>query len=262
VSPEGLAGSAAPGEITLRIGTAGWAIPAGVRDRFPVAGGGLERYASRLGAVEINSTFYRRHRVSTFERWAAATPADFRFAVKAPREITHRRKLENCEDLLADLAVDLRGLGDRLGPVLIQTPPGLAFDKTRTGAFLDACKAQIDASIVLEPRHDSWFTAAADHWLASRRVARVAADPEPAPGAGLPGGSEGQVYFRLHGSPHMYRSAYGTDRLKTILQRVAAAGEVGAERWVIFDNTASGAAAADALALAGLARSAPPAVWS
>lgn len=60
----------------------------------------------------------------------------------------------------------------------------------------------------------------------------------------------------------MYRSAYGTDRLKTILQRVAAAGEVGAERWVIFDNTASGAAAADALALAGLARSAPPAVWS
>jgi uncharacterized protein YecE (DUF72 family) len=75
----------------LRIGTAGWAIPAGVRDCFPLTGGGLERYAARLGAVEINSTFYRRHRISTFERWAAATPADFRFAVKAPREITHLR---------------------------------------------------------------------------------------------------------------------------------------------------------------------------
>lgn len=256
MSSEGLVGSAAPGGKRLRVGTAGWAIPSGVRDRFPVAGGGLERYAGRLGAVEINSTFYRRHRVSTFERWAAATPAEFRFAVKAPREITHRRKLENCEDLLAGLAADLRGLGDRLGPVLIQTPPGLAFDETRTGAFLDACEAQIEAAIVMEPRHPSWFTASADHWLASRRVARVAADPEPAPGAGLPGGSGSHVYFRLHGSPDMYRSAYGRDRLEAILQRVMAAGEVGAERWVIFDNTASGAAAADALALARMARSA------
>lgn len=51
-----------PCEMKVRVGTAGWAIPAGVRDRFPIAGGGLERYAARLGAVEINSTFYRRHR--------------------------------------------------------------------------------------------------------------------------------------------------------------------------------------------------------
>lgn len=242
-----------PGEMKLRVGTAGWAIPAGVRDRFPVAGGGLERYAARLGAVEINSTFYRRHRVSTFERWAAATPPDFRFAVKAPREITHRRKLENCEGLLADLAADLRGLSDRLGPVLIQTPPGLAFDETRTGSFLHACRALLEPPIVLEPRHPSWFTASADDWLASRQVARVAADPEPAPGAGRPGGAASLVYFRLHGSPDMYRSAYGGERLKAILQRVMAAGAAGAERWVVFDNTASGEAAADALALAALA---------
>ncbi|WP_313002086.1 DUF72 domain-containing protein [Brevundimonas sp.] len=240
----------------IRIGTAGWAIPAAVRDRFPVAGGGLERYAARLGAVEINSTFYRRHRVSTFERWAAATPADFRFAAKAPRQITHRRKLENCEDLLAELAADLKGLGDRLGAVLIQTPPSLAFDETRTGSFLDACRGLFEAPIVIEPRHASWFTASADHWLAARQVARVAADPEPAPGAGMPGGSRGLVYFRLHGSPEMYRSAYGRDRLEVILQGVMAAGEAGAERWVVFDNTASGAAAADALALARMARSA------
>ena len=245
-----------PCEMKVRVGTAGWAIPAGVRDRFPVAGGGLERYAARLGAVEINSTFYRRHRISTFKRWAAATPADFRFAVKAPREITHRRKLENCEDLLADLAVDLGGLGDRLGPVLIQTPPGLAFDETRTGVFLDACEALLDASIVLEPRHASWFTTSADQWLASRRVARVAADPAPAPGAGLSGGFGAHVYFRLHGSPDMYRSAYGRDRLKAILQRVRATGPVATERWVIFDNTASGAAAADALSFVRMAE--PP----
>lgn len=106
---------------------------------------------------------------------------------------------------------------------------------------------------MLEPRHASWFTTAADQWLASRRVARVAADPAPAPGAGLPGGFGAHVYFRLHGSPDMYRSAYERDRLQTIQKSVRAAGAVGAERWVIFDNTASGAAAADALALVRMA---------
>lgn len=231
----------------IRIGTAGWAIPAGVRDQFPLEGDGLERYAARLRAVEINSTFYRRHRISTLERWAAATPADFRFAVKAPRDITHRRKLENCEDLLSELAADLRGLGDRLGPVLFQTPPSLAFDEKRAGSFLDVCQSLLTTVVVLEPRHASWFTPAVDRWLASRQVARVATDPEPAPGAGQPGGSAIQVYFRLHGSPDMYRSAYGRDRLKTILRSIEAAGAVKAEPWVIFDNTASGAAAADAL---------------
>lgn len=239
----------------VRVGTAGWAIPAGVRDRFPETGSGLQRYAARLGAVEINSTFYRRHRISTFERWAAATPPDFRFAVKAPREITHRRKLENCEDLLSELAGDLRGLGERLGPVLVQTPPSLAFDETRTGSFLDACRALIEAPVVLEPRHASWFTASVDRWLASRKVARVAADPGPTPGAALPGGSGDHVYFRLHGSPDMYRSAYGRDRLEVILQTVRAAGAVEAERWVIFDNTASGEAARDALTFAEMTSS-------
>lgn len=63
-----------------------------MRDRSPVAGGGLERYASGLGAVTINSTFYRRPSISTFERWVADPPADFRIAVKALRELTHRRK--------------------------------------------------------------------------------------------------------------------------------------------------------------------------
>jgi uncharacterized protein YecE (DUF72 family) len=233
----------------IRIGTAGWAIPAEVRDRFPVTGSGLERYAARLGAVEINSTFYRRHRPSTFARWAAATPPDFRFSVKAPRDITHLRKLENCDDLLAELACDLASLGDRLGPILAQTPPSLLFNNARTAAFLDAFRARLEAQIVLEPRHASWFTEEADSLLAHHGAARVAADPEPAPGAGLPGG-DGCVYFRLHGSPAMYRSAYGRDRLETIRDKVLAWDSSDSDRWVIFDNTAMGEAAADALALA------------
>ncbi|WP_433956277.1 DUF72 domain-containing protein [Brevundimonas bullata] len=233
----------------IRIGTAGWAIPAEVRGRFPVTGGGLERYAARLGAVEINTTFYRRHRPTTFARWAAATPRDFRFSVKAPREITHLRKLENCDDLLAELASDLESLGDRLGPILVQTPPSLLFNDARTAVFLDAFRARFETPVVIEPRHPSWFTEAADRLLADHGAARVAADPEPAPGAGLPGG-DGCVYFRLHGSPAMYRSAHGRDRLEIIRDMVLAWGTRDRDLWVIFDNTALGEAVGDALALA------------
>jgi len=179
---------------------------------------------------------------------AAATPEDFRFSVKAPREITHLRKLENCEDLFSEPACDLEGLGDRLGPILAQTPPSLPFNEARTAAFLNAFRARLDAPIVIELRHPSWFTEAADRLLADHGAARVAADPEPVPGAGLPGG-DGCVYFRLHGSPVMYRSAYGRERLKTILDEVLTWGSRDSDRWVIFDNTAMGEAAADALAL-------------
>src|SRR5687767_11351972 len=73
----------------LRIGTAGWSIPSAALGAFPASGSHLERYASRLNTVEINSTFYRLPRRSTVERWRDVTPAGFRFAVKMPARITH-----------------------------------------------------------------------------------------------------------------------------------------------------------------------------
>lgn len=182
------------------------------------------------------------------------TPPDFRFAVKMPREITHRLKLEDCERLIADLAGDIAGLGDRMGPVLVQTPPALAFDETGVAAFLTACRTHLDAPIVLEPRHASWFETGVDEFLTDCDVARVAADPEPAPGARHPGGTARLAYHRLHGSPDMYRSAYDAKTLREIFERALASGEPAAERWFIFDNTALGHAAVDALALLKMAQ--------
>jgi uncharacterized protein YecE (DUF72 family) len=106
------------------------------------------------------------------------------------------------------------------------------------------------AAIACEPRHPTWFEPAADALLADWRVARVAADPARVPEAALPGGWGGLVYFRLHGSPVMYRSAYGPERLGAYADQLRAAG--GRPAWCIFDNTASSAATADALALGAL----------
>ena len=104
--------------------------------------------------------------------------------------------------------------------------------------------------MALEPRHASWFAPEVDAWLASRKIARVAADPAKIPGAGEPGGDTSLVYFRWHGAPRVYYSDYDTAALTNLRQRLTHHRATGADVWCIFDNTASGAALGNALALA------------
>ncbi|SDA35559.1 DUF72 domain-containing protein [Sphingomonas sp. NFR15] len=231
----------------FRIGTAGWAISAATRGDFPAQGSGLERYAARLGAVEINSTFYRPHRPSTFARWAASVPADFRFAVKLPKTITHGARLVGCDDLLSAFAGQIAPLAEHLGPLLVQLPPSLVFDRAVAVDFFATLARTIPARAVCEPRHPSWFEPEADALLAEHHIARVAADPALCEAAARPGGWCGLAYHRLHGSPRMYRSPYSDEQVRTLAARIAH-GQA-AESWVIFDNTASGAALPNALAL-------------
>lgn len=229
--------------MTVRVGTAGWQVPAAVRDQFPEGGTGLQRYAARFPMVEINSTFYRPHRPTTFARWVADTPSGFHFAVKAPRTITHEKRLVGAGPDLAAFRDQLAPLWDKLGPVLVQAPPSLAFDETIAAAFLRDLRHHFDGEVALEPRHPSWFAAAPDRLLADYRVARVAADPARVPEAATPGGWRGFSYWRLHGSPRMYWSAYGPERIAALAQTITGPA------WVVFDNTTSGAATSDALDL-------------
>jgi uncharacterized protein YecE (DUF72 family) len=232
--------------MTIRIGTAGWTIPRAVADRFPPLGSQLERYAARFDAVEINTTFYRPHRAQTFARWVAATPAGFRFSVKAPRTITHEQRLVDCGDQVQAFIDQVQALGDRLGPLLVQLPPSLAFDAPIAEAFFADLRRRFAGLVACEPRHASWFELPADALLAAFEVARVAADPARDPRAAAPGGWRPFGYVRLHGSPRMYYSPYGAERLAELARTLEADRR---ETWIIFDNTASGAAAEDALML-------------
>ena len=234
--------------VSIRVGTAGWSLPRDVQARFPVEGTHLARYATRLSAVEINSSFYRPHRQATYARWAQSVGPDFRFAVKLPKTITHERRLADSGEPLARFADEISGLGDTLGPILVQLPPSLGFDRGIAGAFLRTLRRFIPTQAVIEPRHPAWFTAAADDLLVAHGIARVAADPAPVPGASEPGGWRGFTYLRLHGSPQIYRSDYGADAIEAYA-RSAMQAAATSETWVIFDNTASGAATANALAL-------------
>jgi uncharacterized protein YecE (DUF72 family) len=231
----------------LFIGVAGWAIPSRYQPELTGKGSHLERYARRLSAVEINSSFYRHHRAQTYLRWAESVPRDFRFAVKTPRGFTHEGELRAHTDVLDRYVEEIAGLREKLGVVLVQMPPKLHFDAAATRRFFRAMRKHIDARFVCEPRHPSWSSDKADRLLAELNVARVAADPPPWPGANQPGGDRRFVYFRWHGQPRKYFSDYGSDCLAMLEQQIAAAG--AEEAWAIFDNTAHGHALGNALSL-------------
>ncbi|MDQ2832867.1 MAG: DUF72 domain-containing protein [Acidobacteriota bacterium] len=237
----------------VRIGCAGWSLPKRYAHRFEEAGSHLERYARVFGCVEVNSSFHRPHRRTVWERWAASVPDDFRFAVKAPKAATHVSKLVSCGAILQEFFGQISGLEDKLGPVLVQLPPSLAFDEGVARDFFTVLRELHTGPVVLEPRHASWFTALANRLLIDFEVARVAADPAPkgareVAAAGEPGGWKSLRYWRLHGSPRVYWSGYDAAFLSNVAARVRKEKK-NAEVWVMFDNTAMGEATPNALDL-------------
>ena len=133
----------------------------------------------------------------------------------------------------------------------MQLPPSHAFERRVVCTFFDLVRARYDGPLVCEPRHATWFTDDVERLLTEYRVARVAADPpptfaeaparRPVPGADTPGGWDGIVYYRLHGSPRKYWSKYPPEYINALARTINAAA-AGVAVWCIFDNTASGAA--------------------
>ena len=239
----------------LLVGTAGWTVP---RQHLPLFSGLTEgaklshlgRYSTRLRCVEINSSFHRPHRRTTWERWAASTPENFRFAVKAPKTVTHVAQLVNTGGALKEFFETARGLGEKLGPVLVQLPPKLQFDEGIAQEFFSTLRELHQGSVAVEPRHASWFCASADRLLRSFQVSRVGADPPKGSElAAQPGGWPGLCYWRLHGAPRTYYSEYDEDWLLAFAERLRLVEGWSSEKetWVIFDNTALGHAIANAV---------------
>ena len=240
-----LSGADAP----IFVGRAGWSLSRSDQMHFPAEGSHLVRYAQRLPAVEINSSFYRPHRRATYGRWAASVGDGFRFAVKMPRSITHAHRLVDAGALLDRFFQEVGGLGQRLGCVLVQLPPSLLLDRRSAASFFAALRDRFDGHVALEPRNASWFTPEAERLLVGARVGRVAADPPPVGTVPGPSAWPGLVYYRLHGSPIVYHSSYEQAYLTTLAGVLATRRSEGSCVWCIFDNTARGAATENALDL-------------
>jgi uncharacterized protein YecE (DUF72 family) len=160
-----------------RVGTSGFSYDEWIGSFYPEdlpGAGRLAFYAARLPAVEINNTFYRMPKAAVLEGWAAQAGPGFRFALKAPRRITHAKAAEDTSEAAAHLFRVAGALGDALGPVLFQLPPWARKDLGRLRAWLDA--APEGRRVALEVRHPSWLDDDVQALLRERGAALCAAD--------------------------------------------------------------------------------------
>ncbi|MNF30125.1 hypothetical protein D3C85_465310 [compost metagenome] len=233
----------------IRIGISGWRYAPWRGDFYPQ---GLPqrlelKFASRaVNSIEINGSFYSLQTPARYAQWHEDAPANFVFAVKAPRYITHVRRLREIEEPLANFfASGLFQLRDKLGPILWQFPPNMKFDAERFGRFLEllppdnaaarACASQCSARVekagshdipsrgvlrhAVEIRHDSFLCDAFIGLLRKHKVALVVADT-----AGkwpyVEDLTSAFVYLRLHGDKELYASGYSTKALARWEQRI------------------------------------------
>jgi uncharacterized protein YecE (DUF72 family) len=203
----------------------------------------LAHYATRLPTVEINNTFYRMPTEKLLGGWADQVPASFSFVLKAPRRITHIKRLAGVQEEV-DFFVRIASatLGPRLGPLLFQLPPNLKKDVERLRAFLGILPPRLRAA--LEFRNESWFTDDVYEALREHGAALVVADTDEAATPLVATAAWG--YMRLRGT------SYGEADLERWLETIAAQG--WSDCWVFFKHEDEGTGPPLALRLLELAR--------
>jgi len=229
----------------VRIGTSGWSYahwrgvfyPPGVPQ-----GGWLEHYASEFDTVELNATFYRLPHEGIFRGWRERTPEGFLFAVKAPRAITHIKKLSDCGPQIAEFRSRASLLGERLGPILVQLPPRWPCDPALLKDFL--CCIPKQRRLAFEFRDPSWLCEAVYALLCEHNAALVRVSAPRFPDAEL--STADFQYLRMHGEKRLYSSKYSQDSLSRWAEEIAAWASAGQEVFVYFNNDAHGYAIQDA----------------
>lgn len=233
--------------MSVYAGCAGWSLPKKYQKYFPGKGTHLEKYSKSLNAVEINTTFYKLHKDITYAKWASSVPADFRFSVKASREITHDKRLEDTS-LVKSFIKSIENLGEKLDVILFQLPPGLEFDENVVKSFFSSLRKIYNGNVVVEARHESWFEESPEELMKEFRISRAAVDPPLFKVDYKPGAWQGFRYFRLHGSPKKYYSRYAEEYIKELSDIIKSYSRES-DVWCIFDNTAAGEGVLNALEL-------------
>lgn len=234
------------GEGRIRVGTSGWVFKEWRGAFYPE---GLPQtqwlgyFAKKFDTVEVNSTFYHLASAATFERWGQTAPADFLFSVKVDRLITHRKKLRDCGEVLAQFLERAELLRSHLGPILYQLPPHWRVDVERLREFLTLLPAEFHH--VLEFRDPSWCTAAVRDLLAANNINWCIHDM---PGHDWPAWVTGPVvYIRFHGaSTQKYAGSYRLTDLARWAQRMRNHAANGHDVFAYFNNDIHGHAVRNA----------------
>ncbi len=209
------------------------------RDFFPF-------YTKHFHTVEINSSFYHLPKKTTTENWLKRSPDDFRFCPKLSRFITHQKKLAGVEEPLQNFFDVFAPLKPKMGPVLIQLPPGLKFSEPLLRTFLDILQSRYaDYQFAMEVRNESWDQPDVANILREYRIAFVAAHS----GGRFPFmeyDTAPFIYYRFHGPGHLYASNYPEEMLREFAQKIRANLADGKVVWAYFNNDVGGYAVENA----------------
>ena len=232
----------------IRIGCSGWIYrhwrelfyPAKLPQRLWFA-----HYAETFSTVELNTSFYHLPRPDTFTKWRGQAPPGFRYAVKAPRFITHMKKLIDCAEPVEEFLKRARNLGDRIGPILYQLPPRFACNVARLEAF--AALLPPDLVHVFEFREKSWICEEVLALLDARGLSFCVHDMS---GSATPRRAVGPVaYVRFHGGKGKYWGRYSDESLLSWADWIVGEARGGRDVWCYFNNDIHGHAIHDALTL-------------
>jgi len=240
------------------IGTSGWVYP-GWREHL-YADAPVRRWldiaSHTFDALEINGSFYTQIKPATYERWRAETPAEFKFALKGHRFVTHYKRLKECEASIVLLRDQARGLGDKLAAVVWQLPSRFAIDVARLASFVRALELWPEARHALELRHRSWFVPEVAGLLREAGVAVCMGDAPDFPMWREV--TTDLVYVRLHGHTRKYCSSYSAASLRRWADDTRRWLAEGRDVHVYFDNDGEGHAVHNAITLRALVDGSPP----
>jgi uncharacterized protein YecE (DUF72 family) len=235
--------------MAVRVGTCGWQYD-DWRDAFYphdlAKTKWLPAYAESFDTVECDNAFYRLPKRETFETWAASLPDGFTMAVKASRFLTHIKRLKDPEEPVKRLLESCTGLGDRLGPILVQLPPTMKADVER----LDDCLRQFprDVKVAVEPRHDTWWTDDVRRVLERHAAALTWSDRLGKPAAPM-WRTTSWGYVRLHQGREEFPPDYGNSTLRRWLRQIDETWSTSDEVLVYFNNDPGAAAVRNAKSL-------------
>lgn len=200
-------------------------------------------YAEKFQSIELNVTFYRFPVLSSLENWYNISPTNFRFAVKVPRLITHYKKFNDCTRLIDDFYnLVAAGLRDKLGPVLFQLPPRYIYSRERLELIVNSMRKEF--TNVIEFRDASWWKPVVFNRLKKEKLIFCGIDYP-----GLPNDvivTNETAYYRFHGKPRLYYSAYKTNDLMTVADTISSNMKIS-KAFIFFNNTATAAAIKNAV---------------
>jgi len=236
----------------LHIGTSGWSYKHWEGVFYPnevKPPKYLEYYLTQFSCVELNSSFYHLPKKITTSGWMNRTPENFRFCPKMSRFITHQRRLLYTEEALQNFFGVFDVMAPRIGPVLVQLPPGLHSDLPRLTDFLNLLKEQYsDYRFAIEVRHDSWLRDEFFDLLRQYNMAFVIADSgKRYPSAEIV--TADFVYLRFHGNIKLYATDYREEELHVYARKMKNWLDEGKEVWAFFNNDFEGYAVKNATEL-------------